>query len=99
VPAFKAPEYLLRINEAGGPAGAKTAVHTHPGSESFYVLTGRLSQKTSQGENHAAAGQAMNGKGAGVAMEVSSTGQEELRALVMFVVDASQPFSSHGSIR
>jgi hypothetical protein len=39
VAPFSAPEYLLRINYAGGPSGARTAVHTHPGSETFYVLT------------------------------------------------------------
>ena len=42
VPQVSAAEYLLRINYTGGPAGAKTPVHTHPGSEAFYILTGRL---------------------------------------------------------
>jgi len=37
-----APEYLLRINNAGGPPGVRTSVHTHPGSETFYVLSGEL---------------------------------------------------------
>src|SRR6185312_12961035 len=46
VPPISASKYLLRINRAGGPAGAKTRVHMHPGSESFYVLTGELSQKS-----------------------------------------------------
>ena len=40
VPPITAPEYLLRINYTGGPAGVKTPLHTHPGSEAFYVLTG-----------------------------------------------------------
>ena len=31
VPPVTAPEYLLRINHAGGPPGAKTPIHTHPG--------------------------------------------------------------------
>lgn len=39
----EAPAYLLRINNASGPPGAKTAIHTHPGSETFYVLAGELS--------------------------------------------------------
>lgn len=47
VPTISAAEYLLRINHAGGPPGAKTPVHTHPGSEAFYVLAGRLGQKDS----------------------------------------------------
>ena len=89
-----APEYLLRINHAGGPPGAKTPVHTHPGSEAFYVLAGRLGQRTPHGTGYTDAGQAMNGHGADMAMEVFSAGTSDLDQLVMFVVDASRPFSS-----
>ncbi|WP_218578690.1 cupin domain-containing protein [Vineibacter terrae] len=94
VPPLTAPEYLLRINHATGAPGAKTAVHSHPGSEAFYVLRGRLGQKTPHGISHADAGQAMNGHGADVPMEVFSSGTVDLDQLVMFVVDASRPFSS-----
>jgi hypothetical protein len=94
VPAITAPEYLLRINHTGGAPGAKTPVHTHPGSEAFYVLTGRLGQKTPNGVSHVEAGKTMNGHGADMAMEVFSSGTIDLNALVMFVVDASRPFSS-----
>jgi hypothetical protein len=52
VPPVSAPEYLLRINITGGPPGVKTPVHTHPGSETFYVLAGELSQKTPHGMSH-----------------------------------------------
>jgi hypothetical protein len=94
VPPISAPEYLLRINRAGGPPGAKTPVHSHPGSEAFYVLTGRLGQRTPHGTSYADAGQAMNGHGADVAMEVFSAGNTDLDQLVMFVVDATRSFSS-----
>src|SRR6476646_5378148 len=94
VPPISAPEYLLRINRTGGPPGVKTSVHTHPGSEAFYVLTGRLGQKTPAGVSHAEAGSAMNGHDAGTPMEVFSSGTSDLTALVMFVVDAAKPFSS-----
>lgn len=99
VAPLTAPEYLLRINNAGGPPGSKTPVHTHPGSESFYVLAGKLSQTTPAGEHHVEAGAIMNGHGADVPMEVRSSGAVALNALVMFVVDATKPFSSHASIR
>lgn len=99
VPPLEAPEYLLRVNLGGGPPGAKTPVHTHPGSESFYVVTGKLGQTTPQGESHVDAGHAMNGKGADVPMEVFSGGTTDLQALVMFVVDATKPFSSHATIK
>jgi hypothetical protein len=94
VPPISASEYLLRINHAGGPPGAKTPVHTHPGSETFYVLAGRLGQRTPHGVSYAEAGQSMNGHGADVAMEVFSAGTNDLDQLVMFVVDATRPFSS-----
>ena len=94
VPPITAPEYLLRINSTGGPPGVKTPVHTHAGSETFYILTGQLSQKSPHGESHVDAGQSMPGHGPGMPMEVSSSGTSDLNALVMFVVDATQPFST-----
>jgi len=94
VPPITAPEYLLRVNYAGGPPGSKTPVHTHPGSEAFYVLSGRLGQKSPHGVMHADAGQVMNGHAADTPMEIFSSGTTPLSQLVMFVVDATRPFSS-----
>jgi hypothetical protein len=94
VPEIKAHEYLLRVNNTGGAPGVKTPVHTHPGSETFYILTGRLGQKTPHGTSHVEAGQTMLGHGADMPMEVFNSGTTELNALVMFVVDASKPFST-----
>ena len=94
IPPITAPEYLLRINNTGGPPGVKTPVHTHPGSETFYVLSGQLSQKSPHGVGHVDGGQFMPGHGPGMPMEVSSSGTTDLNALVMFVVDATKPFSS-----
>jgi quercetin dioxygenase-like cupin family protein len=94
VPSITAPEYLLRINYGSGPPGAKTPVHTHPGSEAFYVVAGRLGQRTSHGVNHVEAGHTMNGHPADTVMEVFNSGTTDLTALIMFVVDATKPFSS-----
>jgi quercetin dioxygenase-like cupin family protein len=94
VPPISAPEYLLRVNSAGGPPGVKTPVHTHPGCETFYVLTGELRQKTPHGVMSVRTGQSMPGHEPGTAMEVSSSGTSDLNALVMFVMDATKPFSS-----
>jgi hypothetical protein len=93
VPSITAPEYLLRINHASGPAGAKTAVHSHPGSEAFYVLAGQLGQRTPDGVMHADPGRAVNGHPANTPMEVFSSGTTNLDQLVMFLVDATKPFS------
>ena len=94
VPRISANEYLLRINEAGGPPGSATPIHTHPGSEVFYVIQGELTQKTPHGEVKLAAGQGMVGHGADTPMVVSNSGSGELRELALFVVDATKPFSS-----
>jgi hypothetical protein len=94
IPRFTAPQYLLRINEASGPPGSITPVHTHPGSEAFIVLTGEQRIRTSHGLMNVKAGQPEAGHGADVAMQISSSGSTDLHALVMFVVDATRPFSS-----
>lgn len=94
IPRVTAPEYLLRINEASGPPGSLTPVHTHAGSEAFFVLTGEQSIRSSHGVQVVKAGQPEAGHGAGMAMQVSSSGQTDLHALVMFVVDATKPFST-----
>jgi hypothetical protein len=94
IPPVSAPEYLLRVNHGYGPTGSKTPVHTHPGSEAFYVVAGRLGQRTSHGESHAEAGQTMNGHSADMPMQVFNGGTTDLTALIMFVVDATRPFST-----
>ena len=93
VPPIQASQYLLRINHASGPPTARTPPHSHPGSEAFYVLRGRLGQRTPHGIVHADAGTAMNGHGADTPMEVFNAGTTDLDQLVMFVVDATRPFS------
>ena len=94
VPVITASEYLLRVNHGYGPSGAKTPVHTHPGSEAFYVVAGRLGQKTAHGVAHVDAGQTMNGHNADMVMQVFNSGTTDLTALIMFVVDANRPFST-----
>lgn len=94
IPRFIAPQYLLRINAASGTPGAMTPVHTHPGSETFFVLTGAQTVRTPDGVMVVKDGQAESGHGADVPMQVSSSGTTDLHALVMFVLDAIKPFSS-----
>jgi len=94
VPPISAPEYLLRINSVSASPGVKTHVHTHPAVESFYVLSGELSQQTARGASRVRAGQSMVGNAPDTPMQVTSAGSGELKALVMFVADATKPFSS-----
>ena len=94
-PPADAAEYLLRVNYERGPPGAATAVHTHPGFETFYVLSGGLSQKTSTGVLRVVeAGRSSTGAAPGTAMQVSSSGATDLSSFVMFVLDAAKPFST-----
>jgi hypothetical protein len=94
IPRIDAPQYILRINEATGAPGSITSQHTHPGSEAFYVLAGEQTIRTVKGTIRVKAGQPETGYGADNPMEVSSTGSTDLHSLVMFVVDATRPFSS-----
>ena len=99
VPTITAPEYLLRLNYGSGPPGAETPMHSHPGSEAFYVVAGRLGQRTAHGVDYVEAGHAMNGHPAGMAMRVFNAGKTDLTALIMFVVDASKPFSAPAKLK
>jgi hypothetical protein len=94
IPRPQAAEYLLRINEATGAPGSITPIHTHPGSEAFFVLQGEQSIRGMHGTMVVRAGQPEAGHGADMPMQVSSTGTTPLHSLVMFVVDANRPFSS-----
>jgi hypothetical protein len=97
IPRVVATQYLLRINEGSGPPGSITPVHSHPGSEAFYVLAGESSSRTAHGVMRVGANESATGHGADTPMQVSSTGSADLQSLVMFVVDASKPFSSPAS--
>jgi quercetin dioxygenase-like cupin family protein len=93
VPRITAPQYLLRINEASGPSGAITAIHSHPGSESFFVLRGEQRMRGPHGVLVIKPGEPTIGHGE-QPMQVWSSGSGDLHSLVMFVVDATRPFSS-----
>jgi hypothetical protein len=58
------------------------------------VVAGRLGQQTPHGVSHAEAGGTMNGHAPDMPMQVFNSGTSELTALIMFVVDATRPFSS-----
>ena len=98
MPIAPVPNYLLRINESSGAPGSVTPVHTHPGSEAFYVLAGEQSLRTATGVIRTGTGGMEIGPAGGTPLQVSSSGATDLRALIMFVVDADQPFSSPATL-
>ena len=97
VPRIDSDGFLLRINNAIAPVGAVTTIHTHPGPEAFLVLSGQLTQHTPYGMHVLNAGATMPGV-PDQAMEIHSTGDEELRELIMFVVDPSRPFAEDATL-
>jgi hypothetical protein len=78
IPRATAQQYLLRVNEASGPPGSTTPVHTHPGSEAFFVLAGEQSIRSPRGVLRVKVGQPEVGNGADSAMQVSSSGSTDL---------------------
>ena len=58
------------------------------------MLAGEQSIRTPHGVMRVEVGKPETGHGADVPMQVSSSGSSDLHALVMFVVDATRPFSS-----
>jgi quercetin dioxygenase-like cupin family protein len=98
IPRISASHYLLRINDASGPPGSITSVHSHPGSEAYFVLSGEQTIRAADRTMRVQAGQTEAGQGAERAMQVSSSGTSDLHALVMFVVDADKSFSSPATL-
>ena len=95
--AVAAPQYLLSIREGVAPPGAKTMVHTHPGTEAFYVLDGQLSLTTPAGVAVVDAGKTLE-VGPETPMQASSSGAADLHELIMFIVDPGKPFSSPATL-
>ena len=90
----QAPEYLLRVMQGSGPPGSTTTVHTHPGSEAYYVVAGEASQRTPHGVGRAQAGQPLAGHGADTVMQLTNSGATDVSYFALFVVDATKPFST-----
>ena len=61
------------------------------------MLSGELTQKTPEGVHTLKAGETMPGH-PDMPMEVSSSGTTDLHELIMFVVDATRPFSSPATL-
>lgn len=97
IPRVEAENYLLRVNTGTAMPGAMTSIHTHPGVEAFYVLEGELTQRSPDQTLVLASGETAAGR-PHVPMQVVSTGDTELRELIMFVVDADAPFSAPASL-
>ena len=92
VPA--AASYVLDVNEADfGPemkAQVAKQVHTHPGPEIFYLLTGEQCLETPNGTTRARAGEGMVAP-ANTPMQLNITGSSKRDAFFVVVHDAAKP--------
>ena len=84
--------WLFTLGPAG-PSGSITPVHSHPGAEAAYVVAGEQTFRTPHAVMRVGTGKAEAGHAA-TPMQVSSSGSVDLHALVMFVLDATKPFST-----
>jgi quercetin dioxygenase-like cupin family protein len=76
------------------PPAWRSPEHSHPGSEAFYVLKGRVGHKSLHGTHYADAATVMNSHGGNTPMQVFNAGETDLELFAMFVLDATRPFSS-----
>jgi len=89
-----ATSYVLDVNEADFGPDMKTQVaqqvHTHPGPEIFYLLTGEQCLETPNGATRAQAGEGMVAP-ANTPMQLNITGSSRRDAFFVVVHDAMKP--------
>ncbi len=84
-----AESYAAVLSYAVMRPGDNSRVHTHPGPEGWYVLTGEQCLETPAGANRARAGATMTVP-PNVPMELNVTGTELRRAFALVVHDSTQ---------
>ena len=89
-----AAEYLIQVQGAITPPGGASQVHTHPGSEAWYVVAGQQTVRTSTDEIQVRAGQGFAGFAAGTPLRLINEGRDNRHAFPMFVIDATEPQTS-----
>lgn len=86
----RATEYTASYAYAVMRPGQRSRVHIHPGPEAWYVLAGEQCLETSVGTFKGGAGEPVVAP-ANVPMELTVTGTETRRALVLVVHDGREP--------
>ena len=86
-------DYTAQYMEAVFRPGMKTRVHRHPGPEAWYTVSGETCLETPNGTMVGRAGGSPVIVPAGPPMELTATGMETRRALVLILHDAAQPMT------
>jgi quercetin dioxygenase-like cupin family protein len=89
--------YTAQYMEAVFRPGMKSIVHRHSGPEAWYTLSGATCLETPAGTMEGRAGGQHVIVPSGPPMELTATGTEVRRALVLILHDSSQPASSAAS--
>ena len=86
--------YTAQYMEAVFRPGMKSRIHRHSGAEAWYTLSGETCLETPEGTMVGRAGGSHVIVPAGPPMELTATGTETRRALVLILHDATQPHTS-----
>jgi len=82
--------YTARYMEAIFNPGMKSTVHRHPGPEAWYTTAGEVCLETPEGKTVGRAGESTIVP-AGPPMQLTATGSEQRRSLVLILHESSQP--------
>jgi quercetin dioxygenase-like cupin family protein len=97
LPLIKARQYAAVYMEGVFKPGMASVVHRHPGAEAWYTLSGEMCVETPAGKQVQRAGDPGMIVAAGLPMELTGTGTDVRRSLVLILQDASQPRSTPAS--
>jgi quercetin dioxygenase-like cupin family protein len=94
LPIPPADSYVATYMEAILAPGMQSAIHDHPGPEVFYTMTGETCLETPEGKSVGRVASSPVIVPGGVPMQLTVTGEEKRRGLILILHDASMP-SAH----
>jgi quercetin dioxygenase-like cupin family protein len=97
LPVKPGTAYTAQFMEAVFRPGMKSRIHRHAGPEAWYTLSGETCLETPQGAMTGRAGGSHVIVPAGAPMELTATGSQTRRALVLILHDSSQPHTTPAS--
>lgn len=97
LPTTAGISYTAQFMEAVFQPGMKSSVHRHSGAEAWYTVSGETCLETPEGVMVGRAGGSHVIVPAGPPMELTATGADVRRALVLILHDAAQPHTSLAS--
>ena len=94
LPTIPGREYTAEFMEAVFRPGMKWRVHRHSGAEAWYTISGETCLETPEGAMVGRAGGAPVIVPEGPPMQLTATGNEVRRALVLILHDSAQPHTT-----